>query len=94
MTSLAAYYGELRAIYDVSTSNCSAGDVLAIIGANGAGKSTLLRSLVGLMNHGARSHIRGSIEFGGPAHRPARRPSASSTWAWRWCPKAGGFSRA
>jgi branched-chain amino acid transport system ATP-binding protein len=41
------------------------GDVLAIIGANGAGKSTLLKSITGLMNHGARSHIRGSIQFEG-----------------------------
>jgi len=64
ISSLAAYYGELRAIYDISL-ELRQGDVLAIIGANGAGKSTLLRSLVGLMNHGARSHIRGLIEFDG-----------------------------
>ena len=36
-----------------------------MIGANGAGKSTLLKSLAGLMNHGARSHTRGSVEFEG-----------------------------
>jgi branched-chain amino acid transport system ATP-binding protein len=64
VTSLAAYYGELRAIYDVSL-ELHPGDVLAVIGANGAGKSTLLKSLVGLMSHGARSHIRGAIEFDG-----------------------------
>jgi branched-chain amino acid transport system ATP-binding protein len=65
VTSLAAYYGELRAIYDISL-ELQRGDVLAIIGANGAGKSTLLRSLVGLMGgNGARSHIRGTIEFNG-----------------------------
>ena len=64
VTSLAAYYGELRAIYDVSL-ELQPGEVLAVIGANGAGKSTLLKSLVGLMQHGARSHIRGAIEFAG-----------------------------
>ncbi len=64
VTSLSAYYGELRAIYDISL-ELKRGDVLAIIGANGAGKSTLLKSITGLMNHGARSHIRGSIEFEG-----------------------------
>ena len=64
VTSLAAYYGELRAVYDVSF-ELQPGEVLAVIGANGAGKSTLLRSLVGLMNHGARSHTRGAIEWQG-----------------------------
>ena len=64
ITSLAAYYGELRAIYDISL-ELHPGDVLAVIGANGAGKSTLLKSLAGLMSHGERSHIRGAIEFDG-----------------------------
>lgn len=64
VSSLAAWYGELRAIYDISL-ELAAGDVLAIIGANGAGKTTLLKAIVGLMSHGQRSHIRGSIEFEG-----------------------------
>jgi len=65
VNSLSAYYGELRAISDISL-ELQRGEVLAIIGANGAGKSTLLRSLVGLMGgHGVRSRIRGSIEFNG-----------------------------
>ncbi len=64
VTSLSAYYGELRAIYDISL-ELQRGEVLAIIGANGAGKSTLLKSLAGLMNHGASSHVRGRIEFEG-----------------------------
>lgn len=64
VASLAAYYGELRAIYDISL-ELQRGDVLAIIGANGAGKSTLLRSLVGLMGHTAGTSMRGAIEFEG-----------------------------
>jgi len=62
VSGLSAYYGEMRAIYDMSI-ELQPGDVLAIIGANGAGKSTFLRSLTGLMNHGARSRTQGRIEF-------------------------------
>lgn len=64
VASLSAYYGELRAIYDISL-ELRSGDVLAVIGANGAGKSTLLRSLVGLMGHSAGTSMRGAIEFEG-----------------------------
>ena len=64
VASLAAYYGELRAIYDISL-DLQRSDVLAVIGANGAGKSTLLRSLAGLMGHGSTTSIRGSIAFNG-----------------------------
>lgn len=64
VTGLSAYYGELRALFDV-TLTLEQGKVLSIIGANGAGKSTLLRSLMGMMNRGAAAHIRGEIEFGG-----------------------------
>ena len=41
--------------------------VVAFVGTSGAGKSTLLRSLVGLMNQGARAHTHGRIEFDGQA---------------------------
>ena len=61
---LSAYYGELRAIYDVSL-EIREGDVLAVIGANGAGKSTLLKAIVGQMNRGVAAHIRGTIDFRG-----------------------------
>lgn len=66
VASLSAYYGEMRAIYDVSF-ELAPGEILAVLGANGAGKSTLLRSLVGLTSQGGRSHIRGTIEFAGDA---------------------------
>jgi branched-chain amino acid transport system ATP-binding protein len=64
VAGLSAYYGELRAIYDIGLA-IPEGDVLAIIGANGAGKSTLLKSIVGLMNRGAAAHIRGRVEYRG-----------------------------
>lgn len=64
VSSLSAYYGEMRAIYDISL-ELQPGDVLAVIGANGAGKSTLLRALTGLMNQGARSRTQGRVEFMG-----------------------------
>jgi branched-chain amino acid transport system ATP-binding protein len=64
IAGLSAYYGELRAIYDIVLS-IPEGAILAIIGANGAGKSTLLKAIVGVMNRGAAAHIRGRIELRG-----------------------------
>jgi branched-chain amino acid transport system ATP-binding protein len=64
INGLSAYYGELRAIYDVGL-KIPQGDVLAIIGANGAGKSTLLKAIVGMMNRGAAAHVRGLVVFRG-----------------------------
>jgi branched-chain amino acid transport system ATP-binding protein len=61
---LSAYYGELRAVYDIQL-KIPERDVLAIIGANGAGKSTLLKAIVGMMNRGAAAHIRGRVELKG-----------------------------
>ncbi len=64
ISDLSAYYGELRALFDVDFEVMS-GEVLTIIGANGAGKSTLLRSIVGMMNRGKAAHIDGQIHFAG-----------------------------
>jgi branched-chain amino acid transport system ATP-binding protein len=64
VVGLSAWYGELRAIWDISL-DIHDGDVLAVIGANGAGKSTLLKSITGLMNRGAAAHIRGRVELRG-----------------------------
>lgn len=63
VAGLSAFYGELRAIYDVNLSVGEA-EVLSIIGANGAGKSTLMKSIVGLMNRGRAAHTRGEITLG------------------------------
>jgi branched-chain amino acid transport system ATP-binding protein len=43
---LSVYYGQFRALFDVSMS-VGEGEIVSIIGANGAGKSSLLRAIVG-----------------------------------------------
>jgi branched-chain amino acid transport system ATP-binding protein len=59
VTNLAAGYGDLRAVWDVSL-EVSAGRVLALLGANGAGKSTTLHAVLGLSRV-----MGGSIEMAG-----------------------------
>jgi branched-chain amino acid transport system ATP-binding protein len=59
VTNLAAGYGDLRAVWDVSL-EVSAGRVLALLGANGAGKSTTLHAILGLSRV-----MGGSIEMAG-----------------------------
>jgi branched-chain amino acid transport system ATP-binding protein len=61
---LSAFYGEMRAIFDVNLA-IGEGEILSIIGANGAGKSTLMKSIMGMMNRGAAAHVRGEIAFRG-----------------------------
>jgi branched-chain amino acid transport system ATP-binding protein len=61
---LSAWYGELRALFDVAFT-ANPGEVVSIIGANGAGKSTLLRALTGMMNLGRTARIEGRIECQG-----------------------------
>jgi branched-chain amino acid transport system ATP-binding protein len=54
---LTKYYGEFRALHDVSL-GVSAGEFVSIIGPNGAGKSTLINLLTGLARPSA-----GSVRF-------------------------------
>jgi len=69
---LSAWYGEARALEDVSI-QVDAGEVVTLIGRNGAGKTTLVRSLIGL-----HRQVKGSVAFLGkemtglPPHRRAR----------------------
>ena len=69
VSGLDAWYGDFRALFDVSVS-VAEGEVVAIIGANGAGKSTLLRTVAGLLPRTAGSVAFDGRELAGmPAHR-------------------------
>jgi branched-chain amino acid transport system ATP-binding protein len=61
--NLAAEYGDVRALWDVSL-DVGAGEIVALIGPNGAGKTTLMQCIAGLHRPSA-----GSISFeGAPLH--------------------------
>ena len=70
--NISAYYGEARALYDVSL-EVGEGEVVALLGPNGAGKTTTLRSILGLTPPQS-----GTIHFDGreitnePTHNIAR----------------------
>jgi len=57
--SLSAWYGEARALSDISL-DVRKGETVTLVGRNGAGKSTLLRSLMGL-----HKQVQGRVTFGG-----------------------------
>ena len=46
---ISSYYGEARALADVSL-EVGEGEIVAVIGSNGAGKTTMLRTISGLMH--------------------------------------------
>jgi len=59
VTSLNAFYGDFRALHDISL-HVDTGESVALVGANGAGKTTFLNCVSGLI---AQKH--GSITFDG-----------------------------
>ena len=69
---LSAWYGEARALTDVSI-RVGEGEVVTLVGRNGAGKTTLVRSLIGL-----HKQVKGTVTFLGkdvtslPSHKRAR----------------------
>jgi branched-chain amino acid transport system ATP-binding protein len=60
---LAAGYGEMVALHDVSLQVRTA-EIVALVGSNGAGKTTLLRALSGLIPSTGRVTLQG-VELGG-----------------------------
>ncbi|MCK6212685.1 ABC transporter ATP-binding protein [Georgenia sp. EYE_87] len=70
--NLSAWYGEARALDDVSV-DVAAGEVVTLVGRNGAGKTTLLRSVMGLHRHASGAVILDGADVSGvPVHRRAR----------------------
>jgi branched-chain amino acid transport system ATP-binding protein len=59
VTGLDAFYGDLRALHDVSF-YVDGGESVALVGANGAGKTTFLKCVSGMI-----AQKRGSIAFAG-----------------------------
>ena len=47
--SVSAYYGKIRALWDVFL-NVEKGEIVALIGANAAGKTTILDAISGLVH--------------------------------------------
>lgn len=72
ITGLDGYYGNSRALQDV-TLNVGTGGFLSVLGRNGVGKTTLMRSILGLLDR-----TRGSIALDGreindrPTHERAK----------------------
>ncbi|AQT75213.1 ABC transporter ATP-binding protein [Streptomyces sp. fd1-xmd] len=52
LAGVAKYYGNIRALQDVSL-EVSAGEITCVLGDNGAGKSTLIKIIAGLHRHDA-----------------------------------------
>ena len=55
INNLSAYYGQSRALQNVTLEVGDAG-FLSVLGRNGVGKTALLRAIVGLMDRNRRQH--------------------------------------
>ena len=69
---LSAFYGDLRALTDVSL-EVMPGEIVAIVGANAAGKSTLLRALSSVVRWTGRVAFRGQDLAGVAPHAIVER---------------------
>ena len=64
VNGVAAAYGEVRALWDISFA-VREGEIVTLLGANGAGKTTTMRVISGLLRP-----LAGDVRFGGrPIHR-------------------------
>lgn len=69
LSGFSAYYGNARALDDISL-EVDSGEIVAIIGSNGAGKTTLLRGIVGAVRVDGRAEYCGADLL---SIRPTRR---------------------
>ena len=70
---VSSYYGEARALADVSL-EVEDGEIVAVIGSNGAGKTTMLRTISGLMHpRSGRIYFQGEAIEWTRAHQLIRR---------------------
>jgi len=70
---ISSYYGEARALADVSL-EVADGEIVAVIGSNGAGKTTMLRTISGLMHpRSGRIYFQGEAIERTPPHQLIRR---------------------
>ncbi|MDR3533701.1 MAG: ABC transporter ATP-binding protein [Rhodopila sp.] len=72
VSGLSAFYGDMRALHDVSL-EVMPGEIVAIVGANAAGKSTLLRALSSVVRWTGQIRFRGQDVSGIPAHAIVER---------------------
>jgi branched-chain amino acid transport system ATP-binding protein len=70
--SLAAWYGQTQAIFDVTIS-VRPGEVLALVGTNGAGKSTTVRAILGLVRSSGSVTVDGEAIGSWPTHRRVKQ---------------------
>jgi branched-chain amino acid transport system ATP-binding protein len=71
--ALSAFYGDFRALFEVSLAVLP-GEVVAVVGANGAGKSTLLKCIAGLMESRRDAVVFDGAAIGeAPAHAVVAR---------------------
>ncbi|HSV82354.1 MAG TPA: ABC transporter ATP-binding protein [Ramlibacter sp.] len=84
LANLAAWYGETRALHDISL-EVRAGEIVCLLGRNGAGKTTTLRAVMGLL-----ARRTGTIEVNG---RPTvgLPPEAIAHLGVAYCPEERGI---
>ena len=65
LDQVAAHYGPVQALHDVSLT-VREGEVVAVLGANGAGKTTTLRAISGVVSRRGSIELEGKQLRGGP----------------------------
>ena len=84
LANLAAWYGETRALHDISL-EVREGEIVCLLGRNGAGKTTTLRATIGLLER-----LTGSIEVNGQSVI-GLPPEAIAHLGVAYCPEERGI---